>query len=150
MAKQYFKTNEIIEKLMIKFWPGALTIISEKTEFALSNPQISFATFNNDTIGIRFTNNELINKIITSLNTPIFATSINESGKPALNNAVAIENFLITKHNPELYVLSHENYRMTDYASTVIKLNKGNVEILRKGALTVKINNFLKLNNYLF
>lgn len=144
MAKKYFKCNLIIEDLMKKFWPGPLTIISEKTELALRNTAISTATFNNSTIGIRFPQNNLVIKIINLLNAPIFATSINESGNPALNDPTDIENFLTQKHQSEIYVLNQENYRHSNMASTVLKVNSNSLEILRNGDLNIDINQYSK------
>lgn len=144
MAKKYFKSNLIIEDLMKKFWPGPLTIISEKAELARRNTAISTATFNNSTIGIRFPQNSVITEIINLLNAPIFATSINESGNPALNDPIDIENFLTHKHQSEIYILNQENYRHSNMASTILKVNTNNIEILRNGDLNIDINQYSK------
>lgn len=144
MAKKYFKSNLIVENLMTKFWPGPLTIVSEKTEFSQQNAAISTATFNSSTIGIRFPRNNLISEIINLLNAPIFATSINESGNPALNNPIDIDNFLTQKQQSAIYILNQENYKYSSMASAVLKVNSNNIEILRSGDLNIDINQYSK------
>ncbi|ERJ12891.1 L-threonylcarbamoyladenylate synthase [Haloplasma contractile] len=69
---------EIATLLMNRFWPGALTLIFNKSELI---PDITCAGL--DTVGIRMPSNPIALDLIRVSNTPIAAPSANISGRPS-------------------------------------------------------------------
>ena len=70
--------NDIEKKLIEAFWPGPLTIIFQKNKNISISKYVSAGL---DTIGVRMTDGEMIQKIIKKANVPIVAPSANLSGK---------------------------------------------------------------------
>lgn len=70
--------NDIEKKLIDTFWPGPLTIVFQKKENLLISKYVSAGL---DTIGIRMTDGEIVQKIIRKANVPIVAPSANLSGR---------------------------------------------------------------------
>lgn len=86
MAMDYVQLSAKQSLFAAEFWPGPLTIIATKIE----NSDVSANLTNNDKLAIRIPDNELIQKICTSLNKPIVATSANFSSKPNIISAKGI------------------------------------------------------------
>lgn len=66
------------QKLIERFWPGALTIILKKKSII---PDIVSAGL--DTVGVRMPNNKIALDLISSAKVPVAAPSANISGKPS-------------------------------------------------------------------
>lgn len=132
MAKNYLKNipQEVIDKLINPFWPGALTIVLP----CRKDKVFSLVRGLGDNIGIRMPDNEAILSIISEVGVPILGPSANFHGDKTP--------FFFKDLNPELislvdYVLSGEC--KTRQPSTVIDCSKNPWTILRNGALDVKI-----------
>ena len=69
---------QIANKLVVKFWPGPLTIILKKKDIVPNETSASL-----DSIGIRMPNNEIALKLIELSETTIAAPSANISGRPS-------------------------------------------------------------------
>ena len=113
-------------KLINKFLPGGLTIILK------SKPSI-LETFKGETVGVRIPNYDIALDIL-SLYGPMATTSVNESGKPSINNYNEIvkdyANVVDEIHKPS-------NCETSSLASTVVLITDTNeVKILREGAIT--------------
>jgi len=111
--------------LMEKFWPGALTLIFQKTS-AVSD----LITAGGETIGIRMPYQNDTLKIIENLGRPIVATSVNKSGEPSLNELAEI-----SKHFPEVSIVDGGK-PLLGVESTVLNVNNGQLKILREGAIS--------------
>lgn len=70
--------NDIERRLIDTFWPGALTIIFQRRENTMISKYVSAGL---NTIGVRMTDGEIIQRIIKKANVPIVAPSANLSGK---------------------------------------------------------------------
>ena len=129
MAKEYVTNyNEICDKLIDSFWPGALTIVFKKNE---NVPNI--ITANSDTVGIRMCDNIVTNKIIKSLGLPLAVPSANKSGRPSGTNIEDIINDF--KNEISLYV----DYGSSNIGieSTIVEIiDNESVKLLRKGKIT--------------
>ena len=122
--------SELLERLAEKFWPGPLTVISEKSSVVPDE-----VTCGLDTVAVRFPSSAIAREIISSAGVPLAAPSANLSGSPSptsfehcfadLNGRVdAIVN------GPECEV---------GVESTVITIVGGRVRVLRPGAVTVEM-----------
>ncbi len=117
-------------RLAEKYFPGALTIVSEK-----SNKTPDFITSNKNTVGIRVPNNEFFSKLCSIIDGGVLATtSANLSNHPssktyeqAVNSIGALTDTVFEDYGCKC--LGHE--------STVILLTDNNYKILRQGAVVV-------------
>ena len=79
--------NEIAEKIRKSFMPGPITIVLKKNK-DLPN----YVTNGKDTIAIRMATSKEMKEIIEKIESPLFMTSANISGKPTCNSLEEIEN----------------------------------------------------------
>tara|TARA_B100000900_G_scaffold400983_1_gene405190 strand:- start:224 stop:976 length:753 start_codon:yes stop_codon:yes gene_type:complete len=77
MAKEYGVFNELAKTLILKYWPGPLTIIVKKKK----SDVVESATARLETIALRCPSNIIAKKLIMELDKPIAAPSANISGK---------------------------------------------------------------------
>jgi len=117
----------IAEKLSNKFWPGALTIILNKS-FKVPDYIVS----NLSTIGIRVPNHPIASKIIDEFGKPLTVSSanINDGPCPTTGRLVSEELF-----DSELSLLLDAGKTPLSEASTIIDLSKDKCVLLREGAI---------------
>ncbi|MCT2344342.1 L-threonylcarbamoyladenylate synthase [Bacillales bacterium AN1005] len=87
LAELVKEVPEKAEQLMEAFWPGALTIIFQLKEGALSKQ----ATAGLNTVGIRMPDHPVALKLLELANLPIAAPSANTSGKPSPTTALHVK-----------------------------------------------------------
>lgn len=129
MAKSYVAINqEIEEKLIQRYWPGALTVVAScDTEKVL--PLIRGQ---GQTLGVRQPNYPELLEMIRAIGVPIVGTSANFHGKPT---AYAKENL-----DPELIKMVDcvvDGKTFAGNASTVIDCSQKPWKILRQGAIEI-------------
>jgi L-threonylcarbamoyladenylate synthase len=119
--------NHIAEKLSNKFWPGALTIIMNKS-FKVPD----YIVPNLDTIGIRVPNHPIAFKIIDEFGKPLTISSanINEGPCPTTGRLVLEELF-----DTELSLLLDAGKTPLSESSTIIDLSKNKPVLIREGAI---------------
>lgn len=132
MAEDYVDSiqQDVKEKLIDKFWPGALTIVLPSKKDKVPD----LVRGGGDNIGVRMPNNQITLEIIKGVGVPILGPSANFHGE---------------KTPYELKELNNELVKLVDYVvsgecelkkpSTVIDCSKTPWEILRQGALKVNI-----------
>lgn len=127
--EQYVKNiNEQTKQLINKYWPGALTIIFEKTE---KIPLL--ATSNMSTVGLRMPNSKVALQILKHFGL-MTTTSVNISGQPAINNLQEI----IDNFGDKIDYIVTDLETTSNVSSTVISCINGNIKVLRQG--DIKIN----------
>ncbi|TRZ36687.1 threonylcarbamoyl-AMP synthase [Niallia circulans] len=87
LAELVKEVPEKAEQLMEAFWPGALTIIFQLKEGALSK----LASAGLNTVGIRMPDHPVALKLLELANLPIAAPSANTSGKPSPTTALHVK-----------------------------------------------------------
>lgn len=70
---------EYAHKLAKAFWPGAITLVVKASDKVLKE----FRAADDDTIGLRCPDNELVRELMLAAGGPLYATSANTHGKPA-------------------------------------------------------------------
>ena len=115
------------EKIIDKFFPGAITLIFEKNE---QIPDI--VTSGLDTVGIRMPNDKFLLNVIELLGSPIVATSLNLAGEESKTNLDNISQEILNNVD---YVIDNGNTKI-GVASTVAKIDGKKIEILREGTIT--------------
>jgi len=108
-----------------KFWPGGLTVVNKKRD-TVNN----ILTAGENTIGIRFSDHEIINGIIELFDSPIAATSANVSGENDLNFWEEVYSKFDGKIDAVFKGSSKHGV-----SSTVIEIKNNNIEILREGII---------------
>lgn len=128
--KKYIENNsqEMMNNLVKKYFPGALTIVSKK-----SNLTPVFLTSNMSTIGIRVPDNIIFQKICNIIDGHVLATtSANISGNPSGKSFQDVNNELGDKVD---YIFEDYGFKAKGFESTVIKIENNKIDILRQGAI---------------
>lgn len=121
--------EKLLEKLIDKYWPGALTIILKKKEIVPSE-----MVANGDTIGIRVPSLEVSRKIIEKVGGIMPTTSANISGEKTPKTYFELSEKI--KERADIVVEYKE--KILGVESTIIDLTKEIPIILREGAISKK------------
>ena len=121
---QLNKTSKIIVE---KFMPGQITMI------AMAQPGLpEWCVSDTGYIGIRIADYELVRNLIRKTGKPLLVPSANKSGEnPALNVNQVIEAF-----DSEIDAVV-EGETVSNTPSTIVLIEKGHVNIVREGAITI-------------
>lgn len=131
MAKEYaYFPEDVLKKLVKPFWPGALTIVLK----CKTDKVPSLVRGGTDTIGLRMPNNQTILKIIEKVGVPILGPSANFHSEATPFEFKDLNKELIKLVD---FVVSGEC--LLKEASTVIDCSVNPWNILRKGAIDIKI-----------
>lgn len=137
-AKRVVKWNSIAQKLSIKFWPGALTLV---LPLKLNNRSLQIFTGNTENLGLRIPKNKIAQDLSSSLGRPITATSANPSahlsgGYDSYSASDVIKQFSKQRHKPDIIINAGRLPKVKP--STVLLISAGELKILRKGPVTLK------------
>lgn len=121
--------SEEEQKLIDKFWPGALTIIFNK-KHTVSN----LLTANLNTVGIRMPNNKIALDLLNLANIPLATTSANISGE---NAGIKVSDFYNTFNGKIDFIIDTGTSNIKK-ASTIVQIVNGNPIILREGSISEK------------
>ena len=119
----------IAEKLVNRFWPGALTLILEKTDLI---PDI--VTTGLDTVAIRMPANLIARAFIETANVPLAAPSANLFGKPSPTSCKHV----IQDLEGKIDIVLDGGETEIGIESTVVGFSEGKVMILRPGGIDVE------------
>jgi L-threonylcarbamoyladenylate synthase len=120
------KVDENILKLAEKFWPGPLTIVTEKNE---NVPDL--VTANLPTVAVRMPNHRAALQLIRQAETPIAAPSANKFGMLSPTNAKHV-----LKQLKNIDFIIDGGNTGVGIESTVISLNEEGFKILRPGVIS--------------
>ena len=110
------------------FWPGPLTLIMPRKESA---HHLAFACGNQPSIGLRMPNTPEILDLITTLGTPLAASSANHRGEAPLQSAEEIEQAFPT--------ICVQKGKSGNLASTVVDCTQQSLHIIREGTITLRM-----------
>lgn len=119
--------SELEYKLIDAFWPGPFTIILNKKDIV---PSVVTGGLN--TVAIRMPSNIIANKLIEFAGVPIAAPSANISGKPS---GTCIEDVYAELASKMDYIIDGGKCEV-GLESTVVKVENGEVKILRPGKIS--------------
>ena len=118
------------QKLIKKFFPGALTLVLEKSE---KTPD--YITSNMNTVGVRIPDNKVFQKICENIDGHILATtSANLSGEPAALTYDEAMNYIGDKVD---LVIPDFGYSAKGKASTVAGFKNDEIIIFRQGEIVI-------------
>lgn len=130
IKKYAYISNELEEEIIDKFMPGPITIILKKRKSQIPD----LLTGNNDTIGIRIPDNDIVKKILEKCNLPIAAPSANISGKPS---SIKLED-IKPDFDGKVDAFIDGGKCKQNISSTIVKVIDGNIKILREGIISIK------------
>lgn len=130
IKKYAYISNELEEEIIDKFMPGPITIILKKRKSQIPD----LLTGNNDTIGIRIPDNDIVKKILEKCNLPIAAPSANISGKPS---SIRLED-IKPDFDGKVDAFIDGGKCKQNISSTIVKVIDGNIKILREGIISIK------------
>lgn len=130
MVREYIKEiPQDVEKLMKKYWPGAITLILQCNEVKVP----SLVRGGRQTLGVRIPGHKVIREIISRVGVPILGPSANFSGE---KTPFKFENVSPKLTSMADYVLKGDE-KLGDNVSTVIDCTVTPWKIIRKGAIKI-------------
>jgi L-threonylcarbamoyladenylate synthase len=154
MAKKLVKFDGLSQSLAKRHWPGPLTLVleiknqknQESNKLKIKNlklnknskfktcPEQSRGIQNYQTLGLRISSNRLATTMVKKFGGPITSTSANLAGHVECYSAAAVIKQLAGKKDqPDLIIDAGELPRQG--VSTVVKIEDGQVKVLRKGKI---------------
>lgn len=130
MAKRYVKLNGEAEDLMLKYWPGGLTIVLPATDAKV----FSLVKGKDDTLAVRMPDKKEVLEIIKKVDIPIIGTSANFSGEKTPFTFQELDPRLVEKVD---FVLQGDCEK--GMSSTVVDAAHKPWKILRQGAVELEI-----------
>lgn len=132
MAQEYLQEipQDVIEKLMKPYWPGALTIILKSKNEKVPD----LVRGGTDTMGVRVPDHLTTLALINGVGIPLIGTSANFAGEATPYTFESLDAELVKLVD---FVIPGECH--TQIASTVIDCTKERWEILRQGAVKLKL-----------
>lgn len=121
--------DSLARKLAKKFWPGPLTIILPTTHLG---KMISGGRLN---LGVRIPDCPVLQKILQTLDFPLFSTSANPSGYPATADLSTVVKYFGKKVSGIVGVKS----KSSGIPSTVIDISCFPYQIIREGGISKKM-----------
>ena len=122
--------SKTAENLMEEYFPGALTIVMEKSE----NTQ-DFITSGKNTVGIRVPNNEFFKKLCSVIDGHVLATT-----SANLSNHPSSKTYDMAKEsigNLVDIVFQDYGYKCAGKESTVVLIENDDIKILRQGSISL-------------
>ena len=124
--------NKESQKLIKKYFPGALTLVLEKSE---NTPD--YITSGLSTVGIRIPNNKVFSDICANIDGHVLATtSANISGEPP---ALSYEEAVKYVGEKVDYVAEDFGHKAKGLASTVAGFNENDIVVYRQGEIILDI-----------
>lgn len=140
MALTYLdKPNDIVRHLMVRYWPGGLTIIASCQKKLVYSPIRS----KRNTIGIRMPDLPWLREVIAKLEVPIIGTSANISGKPAVVDSQDLDQQIA-----EQVDLVVKGKCSVGLSSTVVDGSGSEGVIQRQGSVVVNPNDLHNKQQY--
>lgn len=133
--KKLFIVEDITKKLIEKYLPGKLTIVAkikDKTDIKLAK---NLNEIDDDFLGFRVVESFFIKKLFNEFEVILAVTSANISG-----NKVANSPNEIIKIFPQIELIISGDL-LENSASTVVKINNSQLEIIRNGAIEIELKN---------
>jgi len=133
MLGQIAEVTSKEKKLIKKYWPGALTIIFKKKKTVPP-----FLTLGLPTIGARVPDSAVALALVKAYGKPLSSTSANITGQGNCYNAECVSRmFRDSESRPDLILDAGELPEVP--VSTVVQLDDKGIEVIRQGAVRVKL-----------
>ncbi len=135
-VKKYVPTLRLkAEKLITNAWPGPLTIVFELDQKNIDKQKKNLekecfkSLYKNNSVGIRCPDNPIATMLLQATQNPVVAPSANTTGQPPAIDAEQV----LTQLSGQIDVLLDAGPCKYKKSSTVVKIGKIHIEILRPG-----------------
>lgn len=128
-AKALVEWTDIAERLAAEFWPGALTLVLERTE---TSPVSLLASAGLDTLAIRCPSHPLAQELLVKTGLPIVAPSANPAGKLSATEVAHIA----AEIRSAAEIVLDSGPSELGIESTVVDARSAPIQILRPGSLS--------------
>jgi protein-tyrosine phosphatase len=135
-ARKYVPTVRLrVQKLINNAWPGPLTIVFELNEQDIDKQQISInndvfeSLYKNNSIGIRCPDNPIASILLRLTRNPVVAPSANVTGQTPAGDPEQV----LAQFSGQIDLLLDAGPCKYKESSTVVKIGKKGLEILRPG-----------------
>lgn len=119
--------SDLEKKIIDKFMPGPITIIlKRKKNFG------DYFTSNNDTIGIRIPEHEIIKEILEKVDFPLIAPSANVTGKESGTKILNI----VKDFKDKVEIIIDGGNIKSGLPSTIVQVVDNEIKVLRQGIIT--------------
>jgi len=136
-SKNIVRWDKLANRLAKKFFPGPLTLVLGIKYKVLSRGTLDLLSAKSGWLGIRMPKNNIALDLAKQLGRPITTTSANVSGGPdCYSSADVLKQFKNQKFQPDVVINFGKLPKRKP--STVVKIQKGQIEILRQGPITSK------------
>ena len=129
MLNEYANISLKAKKLIDRFLPGALTLVLPAKEISLPDKLFSVKGY----LGFRIPDHEFCRKLTQVFNEPVITTSVNISGRPALNRISDIEKQFGGKVDLLISDRDLENKRNAKGSTVVMISEDDDLKLLREG-----------------
>lgn len=144
--------SPVAQRLVRKGWPGPLTLVfpvaepaKAKVHARLSGPGAD-SIYSRNTVGVRFPDDRIAERLLISAGAPIIASSANPTGSVPPTDAEAVRQHL-AEQSVLLLDAGPTRYRKS---STIVSLNGRGYKVLRAGVLDERMIQRLATVNILF
>jgi L-threonylcarbamoyladenylate synthase len=120
--------EDAAKELAGRFWPGALTIVAP-----LRRQVPARLDQGSGWLGVRVPDNDIVRSLALELGGWITGTSANISGQPSCRTAQEVEERVGSRIDAII-----DGGRAGGVESTVVKVEQGSIEVLRRGAIGVE------------
>jgi L-threonylcarbamoyladenylate synthase len=140
------------QKLITNAWPGPLTIVFvlDEQDIEIQRANLKTDVFKNlyrdNSIGIRCPDNVVASALLRQANSLVVAPSANITGQPPAVDADQVLGYL----SGQIELLLDAGPCRHKESSTVVKIDKGNIEVLRSGAYSQRQLHDLSEVRFLF
>jgi len=128
IADYVINVSDKAKELMMKYWPGALTIIYHKSEKIND-----LVTTDLKTVGFRMPNSKIALAVLNKFGI-MATTSINKSGMPPLNDIESIEK----EFGDMIDYIVIDKEKISGTSSTVVDATGEDLKVLRQGSIVIK------------
>ncbi len=122
MIYSLFYVNEFEKKIIDKYLPGPISIILKYRHAPIE-------------IACRISPHPFLKKLFNFINFPIISTSANISNKKYEHNLDYIIDTFKSKIN--MLIVDHESFRESPLPSTIVKVERGELKIIRQGRIFI-------------
>lgn len=130
MAHEYVQIDPVLDPLVAKHWPGALTVVG-KVGRGLARDVVR----KDGTVAVRVSSHPTARALAKGLGAPIVATSANVSGLSACYSIRTFERQRRAAKHPEPDFVIDTGPLPYRKPSTIVSVKKGKVVVLRQGTV---------------
>ena len=135
MAEEYVQFSQLGKKVVQKYWPGAVAVVS--TSLGKVAKKAQGVT---ETLGLRMPDNNLVLDLIGKLGKPMTSTSANISGGMTARSLAEFELFVPEEKREMVDIFIDAGELPPRPPSTIVDTTREELKILRQGEVTVTLD----------